>query len=104
MLPVRKKFKWNKDSSIIKRHHDLRDVFTWTSSNGRITPLPEMDSNHIKNALAKFERGESNCTDSEVLYLRRESMYREIYKINKIEKKIKNGKRTLEGLSGKHLQ
>lgn len=58
-LPPRKKLKWNLNSETIKFHKNfVRMVEVWESSNGSQKLYYEMDTNHIKNCIAKIKREE----------------------------------------------
>lgn len=83
-LPKRKQFKWSLSSKQIQIHTKVRkkDEFVWESSNGKQFYIEQMDINHIKNAIAKIERGEYDWSRERFLKLFKiELIYREI--INK---------------------
>lgn len=80
-LPKRKQFKWNLLNKEIQFHLGIRnnENFIWESSNGKKKLISEMDTNHIKNAISKFERGEYDWTkETFVQPLKMELIYREI--------------------------
>ena len=91
MLPKRKKSKYNKNTKIIADHGRVRNELLYPSKKIAI-PLVEMDTNHIKNAIQKIKRGDSNHNVDGNVYrlLVMEKIYREIYSIDKINK---NGKK-----------
>tara|TARA_B110000285_G_C14539802_1_gene344495 strand:+ start:29 stop:349 length:321 start_codon:yes stop_codon:yes gene_type:complete len=96
MLPGRKKFKLDKNSDEILRHEALRGIIQWVGSGNKTVNLVRMDTNHIKNAIAKFQRGELPMKEGAIMDLINEKMYREVHQIGKLEKPEKtNGRRTL---------
>ena len=90
MLPERKKIRLNKDSKSIKDHEWVRSSFNHVTSTGKAIDLRKLDSNHIRNILAKAQRDENyalNCGLSNLNVFSMELIYRKIHGINK-EKKI----------------
>ena len=93
MLPKRKPFKYNEKSKIIVEHGNQREDLTWQTSAGRILSLPEMDTNHLKNAIAKIKRGDHQNREHMLETLITEKIYREVYSLSKIKKKNEGPKR-----------
>lgn len=58
MILKKKKFYTTIDSDIMSNHSEIREATKWTSSNGVSKLYKDLDINHLKNILAKFERGE----------------------------------------------
>ncbi len=81
-LPKRKKFKWSMQDEAIQNHVNNDRGLTWTSSNGKTQSIAIMDSNYIKNAIAKVERGEKNGGKFLLPVLKLELIYRQICNIN----------------------
>lgn len=90
-LRKRKEFKYTLQSKIIKQHVNDR-LLSWTSSNGDMKKICDMDRNHIKNALAKIERGELDSRKAIVPKLKTELIYREIYNNNEKNKSHERSK------------
>lgn len=57
-------------------HKDLRDSFHWESSNGARKLLKDLDHNHLKNIIAKIERGELDNSLTSLSLLKTELKYR----------------------------
>jgi len=55
MLPKRRKSKYHEEHPEIVAHLKYRNRI-WESSNGRLTEIQDMDTNHIKNCIAKMKR------------------------------------------------
>lgn len=72
----KKKIDINKDE--ISNHKDLRCYFEWESSNGSKKTLKNLDHNHLKNIIAKIERGDLNSRLTSLSTLRTELKYRYI--------------------------
>lgn len=90
MLPERKKIKFNKNSKSIKDHEQARSSYSHITSTGRIIDLKKLDSNHIRNILAKAQRDEDyalDCGLSKLNVFSMELIYRKVHGIIK-EKKI----------------
>lgn len=58
MILKKKKFNVSLNSLEMRRHQTLRDVSSWTSSNGKNALIKDLDINHLKNIIAKIDRGE----------------------------------------------
>ena len=58
MILTKKKYHLTFDSPTMIGHAVTRKVSEWTSSNGSIKLLCDLDINHLKNIIAKMERGE----------------------------------------------
>lgn len=82
MLRKRRQPRWDLKSEIIQNHINNDRGLTWTSSNGRVQSIAVMDTNHIKNAIAKFERGELDNRKSIIPVLKMELQYRSVCEIN----------------------
>jgi hypothetical protein len=100
MLPKRKEIKFTKDSQAMKDHEWVRQSFNHTTSTGKIIDLRKLDTNHIKNVLAKAQRDQMYRINTGLLNLKVLSMelvYRKVHGIAKrdqeaINKIINGGK------------
>tara|TARA_B100000768_G_C11209014_1_gene345152 strand:+ start:189 stop:431 length:243 start_codon:yes stop_codon:yes gene_type:complete len=79
MLPKRKDFKWNEDSSLFLDHSSKRNTI-YIDSTGKNRTIKEMDTNHIKNVLNKINRTENWKNNFKVL-LEIELIYRQVYNL-----------------------
>ena len=96
----RKTSKLNEKSKIIVEHSKQRDKLIWISSNGKSRSLPEMDSNHLLNAIAKIQRGDLEERRHQLQDLITEKIYREVLSISKVKKNTntKDEQRQQQGL------
>ena len=78
-LRKRRKFKYSVGSEEMIKHSEHGRTTTWTSSNGNQVSVMDMDSNHIKNAIAKIERGELMLRENMIPILKMELIYRQLY-------------------------
>lgn len=81
MLKERKKPRWDLKSEVIQNHINNDRGLIWQSSNGSIQAVSVMDTNHIKNAISKFERGELDSRKSMIPVLKMELQYRSVCEI-----------------------
>ena len=81
MLKERKKPRWDLKSEVIQNHVNNDRGLTYQSSNGSIRAIYLMDTNHIKNAIGKFERGESENKKGIIPVLKMELQYRSVCEI-----------------------
>lgn len=79
----RRKSTLNENSKIIIEHGKNRDKLIWISANGHSRTLPEMDTNHIKNAIAKIQRGDLEERRHQLQDLITEKIYREVLSVSK---------------------
>ena len=81
-LRPRKESRWDIENKDIQNHiHNDRGT-VWVSSNGNNISIANMDINHLKNAIAKVERGELESRLHILVILKLELIYRQIYTIN----------------------
>ena len=80
-LKPRKPPKWDLKSEIMQNHINNERGITWTSENGNQQAIAIMDTNHIKNALAKIQRGEYEHKKNMAPVLEMELHYRSICEI-----------------------
>lgn len=78
MFLTKKKFSHALDSPIMEKHKQVRDTFEWASQNGHIKKLSGMDINHLKNIIAKIDRGDLESRKHYLFDLKNELIYREI--------------------------
>jgi len=78
MILKKKKFHVSLESKLMRQHHDAREVLSWTSSNGKTSYLCELDVNHLKNIIAKIERGELDERMHLLFDLKNELDYRKL--------------------------
>ena len=83
----RKKSKYHEKSDLMLEHGRVRDDLMWTTSTGKNMTLPEMDTNHLKNAMAKIQRGDHKEREHMFETLKMEKIYREVYSLDKIKLK-----------------
>jgi hypothetical protein len=55
---LKKKFFISLESKTMIDHADMREHLIWTSSNGKECTYEFLDVNHLRNIVAKMERGE----------------------------------------------
>ena len=77
-LRPRRPPKWDLKSEIMQSHVSNDRGLIWTSSNGATKSIAVMDTNHIKNALAKIKRGELDNRKNMVPVLEMELLYRAV--------------------------
>ena len=83
-LPTRKKSKWDKlDNNEMKLHVSQRAVYIWESSTGKLTELPSMDTNYIRNCLNKIIRDDWKTDWKKIFQI--ELTYRQITSIQNIK-------------------
>jgi hypothetical protein len=58
MILKKKKYYLAFDSPVMVGHRITRKEFKWVSSNGSAKIISELDINHLRNIIAKMERGE----------------------------------------------
>jgi len=66
------------DSRLMKAHEQIRNTISWTSSNGTQKLYKELDVNHLKNIIAKIERGELEDRLHQLFDLKNEIDYRNL--------------------------
>lgn len=81
-LKPRRPPKWDLKSEVMQNHVQNDRGLTWTSSNGSHKSIAVMDTNHIKNALAKIKRGELDNRKNMVPVLEMELLYRSVCEIS----------------------
>ena len=97
-LRKRKEPKYEISSGVFDDHLGIRDAFNWITSSGKTVPLKEMDINHLRNAIAKINRGDYPLRESLGDTLRRELEYRLAVERETIKNHTKDGqRRTLQG-------
>lgn len=69
-------FHMSTDDAWFKQHQKVRQVKTWTSMNGSEALIMSLDSNHLKNIVAKIERGEHVEREDYLETMRAEVDYR----------------------------
>ena len=72
----KKNFVYTPGDFVFEEHIDLRESITWTSQNGKVTLLKDIDINHLKNIIAKIERGELDEKKHLLFDLKQELNYR----------------------------
>ena len=75
-LRKRKEFRWSIHYGKIPEHVEKNRDMKWESKNGKITMLKDMDTNHIKNCIAKQKREPSFIDGSVLEALELEIIYR----------------------------
>tara|TARA_R110000772_G_scaffold62137_6_gene139695 strand:- start:2179 stop:2424 length:246 start_codon:yes stop_codon:yes gene_type:complete len=78
MILKKKAFHVTMSSSLMQAHKAIRDVVHWDSSNGTRKLYKELDINHLKNIVAKIERGELDDRLHQLFDLKNEIDYRNL--------------------------
>jgi len=73
---TKKEFHLTLDSRIMKAHVIVRNTIYWKSSNGNSIMLGHLDVNHLKNIIAKIDRGELEEKTHQLFDLKNELNYR----------------------------
>tara|TARA_R110000744_G_scaffold336193_1_gene441520 strand:- start:685 stop:987 length:303 start_codon:yes stop_codon:yes gene_type:complete len=97
-LRKRKEPKYDISSGVFDDHLRIRNAFNWTTSSGNTIPLKEMDINHLRNAIAKINRGDHPQREHLGDTLSRELEYRLAVEREIIKNHTKDEqRRTLQG-------
>jgi len=75
----RKEYKWNKISEELIEHDKVRG-FIYETSKGKKIPVKDLDTNHIKNILAKIKR-EEDWREQLTYMLKFELVYRQVHNL-----------------------
>ena len=78
MILKKKKFHLTLDSKIMLAHELIRNNLSWTSSNGQTKLYKDIDINHLKNIIAKIDRGELDDRLHSLFDLKNELDYRKL--------------------------
>jgi hypothetical protein len=74
----KKEFHLTINSRVIKAHGLIRNAIYWESTNGDKKVYRELDTNHLKNIIAKIERGDLSNRLHQLFDLRNELDYRNL--------------------------
>lgn len=80
MILKKKTFHITIDSRLMKAHEEIRNTVSWKSSNGAQKLYKELDVNHLRNIIAKIERGELEGRLHQLFDLKNEINYRNLKK------------------------
>lgn len=80
MMLLKKKFFISLESKTMIDHADMREYLIWTSSNGKECTYEFLDVNHLRNIVAKMERGELSDRLEHLFDLKNELNYRTLLK------------------------
>jgi hypothetical protein len=78
MILKKKAFHVTIESRLMKAHEQIRNTIYWTSSNGVAKLYKDLDINHLKNIVAKIERGELDDRLHQLFDLKNEIDYRNL--------------------------
>jgi hypothetical protein len=98
-LRKRKVFKYDMNSEEMKNHVMTRENFIWTTQQMKSIVLKDLDSNHLKNIVAKIKRGDHASKEMHLDTLQFEISYRAVEQELITKNHSKDGKkRSLQGI------
>lgn len=78
MILKKKRFHVTLGSKLMQAHDHIRSTNSWTSTNGISKLYKDLDINHLKNIVAKIERGELDDRLHQLFDLKNEIDYRNL--------------------------